>query len=381
LERYDVLVCGFGPVGALLAARLGAAGMSVLVVERSPELFALPRAVAADGEVLEILDRTAPGLTDGFLRDPAVRFVSADGQQLGRLQFPVPGLAFFRQPVLERRLRTHIAGLPSVRVRLGVTLGSFGQDPDGVTARVAGEPVRADWLVGCDGATSGVRQALGLDWLGRDLPHRWLVCDVEGPPVPGRQLFTYTCDPARPQVDLPVPGGHRWEWLLRDGAAGSTSPLPAGDTGLPPKGASRATVLLARDTDPAPLRVVREVEYRFSARRAASWQVGRVLLAGDAAHTLPPFAGQGLGAGLRDAWALGALLPRAELTRYERLRAPHVRRMTTLSQLLGSLLQIGSPCRARGRDALLRKAFAAPGLGAWLRRGGPRPDVSGVLEL
>ena len=370
LQAHDVVVCGLGPVGALLAARLGAAGLDVLVVEREPAPFPLPRAVAADGEVLALLDRTAPGLTDGFVRDPPVRFVSGAGEELGRLRFPVPGLAFYTQPVLERRLRAHLAGLPTVDVRLGTPLRSFVQDGAGVTCRVGDEVVRARWLVGCDGASSPVRRALGVPLVGRDLPHRWLVCDVEGRPVPGRQLFTYTCDPARPQVDMPVPGGHRWEWLVR-GAVGR-----AGGAALPD-----ARALLARDTDPGPLEVVRAVEYRFSARRAARWRVGRVLLAGDAAHTMPPFAGQGLGAGLRDAWALGGLLPRGDVHAYEALRVPHVRRMTALSLALGGLLQTRSPAGAAVRDRLLRRAFAAPALGPWLRRGGPRPDVSGVLDL
>ncbi len=183
------------------------------------------------------------------------------------------------------------------------------------------------------------------------------MCDVVGE-VPERPLFTYTADPALPQVDLPVPGGHRWEWLDRGG--------------LDPR------ALLRRDTD-ADVEVVRAATYRFSARRAERWRVGRVLLAGDAAHTMPPFAGQGLGAGLRDAWALAALLGRGEVGRYEALRVPHVRRTTALSLALGTVLQArrGTPAR----DALLRGAFAAPGLGPWLGRGGPRPDVSGVLDL
>jgi 3-(3-hydroxy-phenyl)propionate hydroxylase len=146
-----------------------------------------------------------------------------------------------------------------------------------------------------------------------------------------------------------------------------------------------ARALLARDTDPAPLEVVRAVEYRFSATRAASWRAGRVLLAGDAAHTMPPFAGQGLGAGLRDAWALGALLPRArrpdDLDAYQRLREPHLRRVTALSLLLGAVLQARSPAAAVARDAALRRAFRAPVVGPWLGRGGPRPERSGVLDL
>jgi 3-(3-hydroxy-phenyl)propionate hydroxylase len=364
----DALVVGCGPVGALLAARLGAAGWSVLVVDRSREVFPLPRAVAADGEVLEILERTVPGVTAGFLSDPGVRFLAADRRELARLHLP---LALYGQPLLERRLRSHLAGCDGVEVRLGVECSGVVQDADGVTATLTptggggAVGVRARWLVGCDGAASSVRRGLGVTLLGREAPHRWLVCDVEGPPLADRQLVTYTCDPARPQVDMPVPGGHRWEWLVRSG------PMPA------------AAPLLAQDVPDSGLQVVREVPYRFAARRAARWQVGRVLLAGDAAHTMPPFAGQGLGAGLRDAWALGALLPRGAeaVTAYERLRVPHLRRATALSRFLGALVQTRSAGAARARDVALRGAFTAPSLGPWLRRGGPRPDVSGVLDL
>jgi 3-(3-hydroxy-phenyl)propionate hydroxylase len=364
----DALVVGCGPVGALLAARLGEAGWSVLVVDRSPGVFPLPRAVAADGEVLEILERTVPGLTQGFLRDPGVRFLAADRSELGRLRLP---LALYGQPLVERRLRAHLSGLDGVELRLGAECGAVTQDDGGVTATVTpvagGEAgtVRARWLVGCDGAASSVRRGLGVPLLGREAPHRWLVCDVEGPPLPDRQWVSYTCDPVRPQVDMPVPGGHRWEWLVRHG------PMPS------------AAPLLAQDCPDGGQRVVREVPYRFAARRAARWQVGRVLLAGDAAHTMPPFAGQGLGAGLRDAWALGALLPRGAdaVAGYERLRVPHLRRATALSRFLGALVQTRSAGAARARDVALRGAFSAPALGPWLRRGGPRPDVSGVLDL
>jgi 3-(3-hydroxy-phenyl)propionate hydroxylase len=154
-----------------------------------------------------------------------------------------------------------------------------------------------------------------------------------------------------PAVDMPMPGGHRWEFLLRDGAR------PPG----------------------VPLEVVRAADYTYGTRRAERWQVGRVLLAGDAAHTMPPFAGQGLGAGLRDAWALGSLLPRGTVDGYQDLRAPHVREMTRLSLLVGAVLQARHG--AGVRDALLRKAFRAPRLGPWLSRGGPRRPASGVLDL
>lgn len=211
-----------------------------------------------------------------------------------------------------------------------------------------------DWLVGCDGAGSAVRRLAGIPLRGRPLRQRWLVCDAVGDA--GRPSFTYHCSAGQPSVDMPVPGGHRWEWLLRPG------PVPD-----------------ARGLVPGGVEVVRQAVYSFGARRAERWRSGRVLLAGDAAHTMPPFAGQGLGAGLRDAWALAALLTTGDPTSYERLRAPHVQEMTRLSLLLGGLLQTPHPAAAR--DTLLAAAFRSPVLGPWLAQGGPRRPASGVLDL
>ena len=357
-RSYDVLVVGCGPVGAVLAARLGAAGCDVLVVERAEQVHPLPRAVAADDEVQELLERVAPGCLADAVLDVPVRFLGARGQQVGALRFPRgvggrPGLALFHQPTLEARLRATL----DVELRLGTSLVSWEQDAGGVDALLDdGSRVRARWLVGCDGAGSTVRATAGIGWSGRDL-RRWLVVDVAG--AAAADGFTYRCDPRRPSVDMPLPGGHRWEWLLADDE-------PAFDP---------------RPLLPAGVEVVRCVEYRYSARRAATWRRGRVLLAGDAAHTMPPFAGQGLGAGLRDAWALGALLPRGEVERYEPLRAPHVREMTRLSLFLGAVLETRSRPAAAARDALLAAAFRSPRLGPWLGRGGPRQTRSGVLEL
>ena len=350
MPDFDVVIAGLGPVGAVLALRLTSAGMSVLVVERDPLLFSLPRAIAADDEVQAILARLGSGLVEPMLHDQPVRFVSR-GRTLGEVHFPPVlgfcGLAFFHQPTLEAALRSRL----TCEVLLGDSVTGLAQDRSGVTVDLGSSQVRATWLVGCDGASSSVRRLAGIAWQGRDLPQRWQVVDAVGDA--GRPGFTYTCDPELPSVDLPMPGGHRWEFLLR--------------------GDSTAPAL------PVELEVVRSVEYRFGARRAGRWQSGRVLLAGDAAHTMPPFAGQGLGAGLRDAWALGQLLPTGDVGRYEPLRAPHVREMTRLSLLIGAVLQArhGSVVR----DALLGSAFRAPRLGPWLAAGGPRRPASGVLDL
>jgi 3-(3-hydroxy-phenyl)propionate hydroxylase len=346
MQRVDVVIAGYGPVGAVLALRLHRAGLSVLVVERATEVFELPRAIAADDEVQRILSLCGPGLVDPMLHDQPVRFVSR--RELGTIRFPrvdgFCGLAFFHQPTLERGLRS----LVEAEVRLGVELTGFRQDATGVDVQLGSERVRCSWLVGCDGAGSTVRRLAEIPWQGRDLPQTWRVIDGVGS---YRDGFTYTCDPGMPAVDMPMPGGHRWEFLLRDG----------------------------RLAPSVPLEVVRSVDYRFGARRAATWRRGRVLLAGDAAHTMPPFAGQGLGAGLRDAWALGALLPADRVDAYQRLREPHVREMTRLSLLVGAVLQARHGSGVR--DVLVGGAFRAPVLGPWLSRGGPRRPASGVLDL
>ncbi|HUR52403.1 MAG TPA: FAD-dependent monooxygenase [Mycobacteriales bacterium] len=345
---HDVLVVGLGPVGTLLAHRLTQAGLSVLAVDRAVSPYPLPRAIALDDEVQELLSRCEPALLEPMLHDQPVRFVSR-GRTLGEIRFPrtngFSGLSFFHQPTLEAGL----AALLTCEVRRGVALTGLTQDGTGVTASLGADHVRTSWLVGCDGAGSTVRGLAGVAWRGRDLPHRWHVVDCEGDA--GRAGFTYTCEPELPTVDMPMPGGHRWEFLLRGGAVPPALPLP----------------------------VVRATDYSYGTRHADRWQVGRVLLAGDAAHTMPPFAGQGLGAGLRDAWALGQLLPQGDVMRYQPLRARHVREMTRLSLLVGAVLQARHGTRLR--DALLHQAFRSPGLGPWLGRGGPRRPRSGVLEL
>jgi 3-(3-hydroxy-phenyl)propionate hydroxylase len=261
----------------------------------------------------------------------------------------------FSQPALEQRLRAHLATVPGVEVRLGSALRRHVQDDTGVTAHLDdGSQVRASWLVGCDGARSSVRP-----------PRARLARPRPAPLAGGRRRGGGA---GRGRLHLPVrpvgPVGRH--------AAARRSPLGVA-------AARRRAGALAR----AAGRRARHALDRLPLRRPPRLVVasGRVLLAGDAAHTMPPFAGQGLGAGVRDAWALGELLPTGRVDRYEPLRAPHVRAMTRLSLLLGAVLETRSPPAAAVRDALLGRAFRAPGAGPWLSRGGPRSTASGVLDL
>jgi 3-(3-hydroxy-phenyl)propionate hydroxylase len=375
---YDVAVVGLGPVGSLLALLLGQAGMHVLAVDREPRPHPLPRAIATDDDVLRILRALPDGqeILDAMLLDCAAVFVGADGRQITDIRFPgsgpgLPGLATFHQPTLERQLGERLNRLPRVEVRRGVEVCGLVQDADACTVSLTGgPPVRARFVVGCDGAGSVVRRLAALPLRGRRFRQRWLVVDSDLPHGRrDRPAVAFSCSPAQPTVSLPQPGGHRWEFLLRDAE------------GVDDR--RTAALLAAAGADPAEIRLARSAVYTYSAALAGRWRDRRILLAGDAAHLMPPFAGQGVSAGMRDAAALAWRLDLVSrglagthlLGGYQAERAPHVQAMTRLALFTGWVVQTRSPWVAWVRDGLLRAVDRSPGTGRWLRGGGPRARV------
>jgi 3-(3-hydroxy-phenyl)propionate hydroxylase len=375
----EVVIVGLGPVGAVLAALLGQRGLQVVVVERDLEPYPLPRAVAVDDEVLRILSGLPgqQGLLDEVNGVQRAAFVDRDRRVLAEIAFGetalgMPGLAFFSQPRLERSLRQALADLPTVTVLAGRMATGVRPTSTGVTVELAdGDHLEGRYVVGCDGAASGVREALGVPYLGRTASAPWLVVDVAvDEPLRSLPYFSFVCDPRRPSVSMPLPGGHRWEWMMLPGEHPERLATP-----------SSVRALLAADVDPDQVRVIRSAVYVFHARMAATWRQGRVLLAGDAAHSMPPFAGQGFGAGVRDAaslaWRLDEVLsgraPESLLDGYERERRPHVRAMTRLALLAGHVLQSTSSSGAFAAKALLRALDGIPGLRSAFRSGRARP--------
>jgi 3-(3-hydroxy-phenyl)propionate hydroxylase len=375
----EVIVVGLGPVGAVLAVLLGQRGRRVVVVERDVEPYPLPRAVAADDEVLRVLSALPgqEGLLDEVNGVQRAAFVDRDRRVLAEMAFGetplgMPGLAFFSQPRLERSLRRTLEQLSTVTLLTGQSVTEVRPSPSAVTVSLAGGgQLQSRYVVGCDGANSRVREVLGIPYLGRAASAPWLVVDVAvDAPLPSLPYFSYVCDPRRPSVSMPLPGGHRWEWMV----------LPGED---PEQLAAAESVraLLAADVDPDAVRVIRRAVYGFSTRMAATWRQGRVLLAGDAAHSMPPFAGQGLGAGVRDvvnlAWRLDEVLsgraPDTLLDGYERERRPHVRAMTRLALLAGRVLQSTSASGTIAARGLLIALDGIPGLRSAFRAGRARP--------
>ncbi len=376
-RSYDVAIAGYGPVGAVAAALLGGMGLSVYVCDASRTIYDKPRAFALDHEIMRVFQQL--GLADDVMEfaEPFTpsEFYGVDGQLIKRfhtLEPPYP-LAFvpslvFNQPKLERLLRERVAMVPAVTVELGVKLESFGQDGDGVTLQLRGwdgdgdgdddggalRQVRARYLVGCDGASSTVRALAGLslDDLGFDQP--WLVVDVLAndhgiPKLP--TVSMQICEPQRPTTYLVGVNNHRrWEIAINpdDSDAGVTT-----DEGV--------WRLLARWITPDDALLWRHARYRFHALVAHEWRKGRVFIAGDAAHQQPPFLGQGMCQGIRDAanlsWKLAAVL-RGDagdplLDTYGSERGAHVTDLTTRIKAIGQLVGERDLARARERDAHL----------------------------
>ena len=373
----DVLICGLGPVGQLLALLLGRAGVSVLAIDEASKPFELPRAAVVDDEVLRIFQ--AAGVDRQILADSQVQeevsFVTTSGRPLCLLR-PVEGshghppLVSIHQPSIEWTLIAALAEQETARTDWGRRLERLDQDAEGVEALVRSdedgstEIVRARWAVGCDGGASWIRQLLGIEFGGSTFAQRWLVVDVlvDRPLAKVRHPHFFG-DWRRPIVSLPMsPGRHRWEWMLHPGE----DPEPFLD---PDSLRQRIDPWLEAET----ATLERAVVYTFQARTAARWRDGRVLLAGDAAHLMPPFAGQGFSSGARDAanlaWKLEAVLagaPEGLLDTYEEERRPHVEAMRRLAVALGSFVQTADRRVARLRDAFLG-ALETTGIASWAR--------------
>ena len=359
---YDVAIVGFGPVGAVAAGLLGQAGFSVFVCERLRGVYEIPRALALDHEIMRVFQQLS--VVDEIARycEPFTpsEYYGVAGQLIRRMtmveppypQGYTPSLVF-SQPAVERVLRARVKACPNVHIVEGATCSDISQDNDCVTLTVDDQLVRARWVIGCDGGSSSVRALVGfgLEDLGFDEP--WLVVDVlcnkRGLAKLPKTSVQY-CEPARPCSFLIGPGNHRrWEISLHSGEDPTQS---------------ETWRLLSRWITPDDGRLWRQSSYRFHALVAERWRVGRVFIAGDAAHMQPPFLGQGMCQGIRDvanlSWKLGDVLrgvsPDALLDSYELERRTHVRELIERIKAVGALICERDPQKAQARDAKLLEA-------------------------
>lgn len=342
----DVLLVGLGPVGAAMANLLGRQGVKVLAIDMATEIYTAPRAIALDNEALRILQMAGVGEQDfATVAIPQVQMHSPMFGRFARMNTAGqldghPMLVTFYQPELEAVLRKKLELYPHVQVALGTALESFDDDGAGVSAQLRDctghvSQVRAKYLVATDGANSNVRKALGLDFKGETFGQEWLVVDAKGVPNPIDHI-EFLCDPLRPAPHMVAPGGRqRWEFMLQPGETREEMERP-----------ETVKRLLAPWANSDEIEIERTAVYRFHARVADRFSIGRCFLAGDAAHITPPFAGQGLVAGLRDvanlswklAWVLKQRASANILESYHRERQPHAREIIGLALLMGRLV-------------------------------------------
>lgn len=379
-EHVPVVIVGAGPIGVSAAIMLGRRGVSCLVLERWQDVYPLPRAVHFDDEVFRIfaamgleeqvraISRPAPGmrLTDAenrvlaeFRRDPA-------GQLHG-----YPQANMFDQPELEHVLRGALAEYECLHLHGGVEVFDIEHAAVGPglvrvryrdVASGAEHEVWADVLLGCDGANSITRAAVGATMEDFGFSQQWLVVDVDSPePLHVYDGVQQVCDPDRAATFMPVvEGRYRWEFRLR----ADEQPDDVDD--------ARVVGLITPwlgGVDVTKLTFVRRSCYTFRGLVADRWRRGRIFLLGDAAHQTPPFIGQGLCAGMRDAqnlsWKLALVLTgNADdrlLDTYQAERRPYARRVIQLAIAVGWLMTGGTARTARGRRATLRALSRLPG--------------------
>lgn len=366
----DVAIVGAGPVGLVLANTLGTLGVRTLLLERLDAIIDYPRAIGIDDEALRTIQAT--GLADAvrthITPDHWMRFVTAGGRCFASIEPRTDEFGWSRrnafiQPEIDRILYRGLARFPHVTARLGHALEGFSQNPDGVILRLAGPggtPVeaRAAWMVGADGGNSVVRRALDIPFEGRTKPNQWIVVDVRNDPIGTPHVYLH-CDPERPYVSAALPHGiRRFEFMVMPGESEADFEDPA----------HMARLMRKVVADPDRVDYIRKRVYTHNARLAARFREGRVLLAGDAAHIMPVWQGQGYNSGLRDAtnlgWKLamvvGGLAGDELLDTYGEERRDHARQMIHLSEVAGDIFAPPGATTARVRDAVTLALNAVP---------------------
>jgi 3-(3-hydroxy-phenyl)propionate hydroxylase len=349
-DSFDVAVVGLGPTGAACTALLGTLGVKTIAIEREQAVYDKPRAFALDHEVMRVFEDL--GIADAVKPHTAPftpsEYYGVDGQLIKRLgalppPWPLgwPPSMVFNQPAVDALLRDRAAAVAEIAFS---EFEGLSQKKDLVELRLRDRTLTAKYVVGCDGASSTVRGALGIEYEDLEFDQPWLVVDLLVSPRGLEKLPKVSiqyCEPARPSTYLIGVGSHRrWELML--------------DENEEPD----AWKLLARWIAPDDAQLWRAASYRFHALVARQWRRGRVFLAGDAAHQQPPFTGQGMCQGIRDAanlaWKLHYVLAGKAreklLDTYEEERSAHARRLISAVKDIGAVICERNVEKARARD-------------------------------
>ena len=344
----DIAIVGAGPVGLMIANYLGQCGVNVTLVEKLDSLIDYPRAIGLDDESLRTFQ--AVGLADNVLPHTtpwhAMRFMTPKGRCFADIQPKTDEFGWSRrnafiQPLADRVLFEGLQRFDNVKVLFGRELEGFEQSDSGVqltlkNAEGRSERLQAKYLIGCDGGNSLVRRSLGISFEGKTAPNQWIVVDIANDPLSTPHVYL-CCDPVRPYVSAALPHGvRRFEFMVMPGETEAELSKP-----------ENMRKLLAKVLpDPDRIELIRSRVYTHNARLAGRFRQGRVLLAGDAAHIMPVWQGQGYNSGMRDAsnlaWKLSRVIKGLASDRlldsYELERRDHAKAMIDLSVLAGHVL-------------------------------------------
>ncbi|WP_428341872.1 bifunctional 3-(3-hydroxy-phenyl)propionate/3-hydroxycinnamic acid hydroxylase [Mycobacterium sp.] len=372
-DIYDVAVIGYGPTGGTAANILGQLGLKVLVIERDPDIYNRARAISTDEEVMRIWQSIGldERLQCDMLPDRPLTFVDHHGVPFIDLKVHPRGTGhppqqFLYQPAVDQVLREGVERFAKVDVLLEHECLRVHPGDDRVELMLADlrtdtlKRVHASYVIAADGGSSPTRGLLGVGYTGRTYSERWVVIDTKVlTEWDGHDRLRFHCNPDRPTVDCPTPlGHHRWEYPARTGEL---------ETELLCHEAIWKVLNDQGITD-ANVEILRAVIYSHHVRVADRWRVGRIFLVGDAAHAMPPWIGQGMSAGVRDAanlcWKLAAVVkgqsPESLLDSYQAERKPHVTEVTRRACRTGRIITERNRAIAVARNHLLRNILRIP---------------------
>lgn len=361
-SRYDLIIVGAGPVGMMIANLAGPSGMRILVLEQLEELIDYPRGVGMDDECLRVF-QTA-GLAEEAVRhtfpNQWMDFRTARGHSFASIQPRAQPFGWARrnafiQPLIDKVLFNGLSRFENIDILFGHEMTGLSNTDSGVevVARASGGAERrfsSAYLVGCDGGRSLTRKIAGIEFEGQTNSTRWLVIDIAKDPI-GAPNSILICDPARPYVSIALPHGiRRLEFMVK---TDETEERLSSKEGL-------RELLLVAMPDPDSAQIIRSRVYTHHARLAKKFRSGRVILAGDAAHLMPVWQGQGYNSGIRDAnnlaWKIIAVFRQGAedflLETYEQERREHAKAMISLSTLVGLIFSPTNRLLAALRDVV-----------------------------